>query len=436
VVLLTVDALRADHLSGYGYPRDTSPAIDRLGSSNVRFVNAYSASSHTRESVPAILTGRYPDQAVDADYRLATESVAARLSRAGIGTAAFHSNPFVSRAYGFDAGFDAFDDDLRLGQNRYVALFQRLLDKFRNRHYARAERINKRALEWIDSHADDRFFLWNHYMDVHGPYVPPGEHGVRYVDSEMSARDAQRLYKRAIGDPESITDEERAALRNRYDGEIRYTDAQIDRFLEALEERGLLSESLIVVTSDHGEAFGEHGYYEHPRYLHDELIRVPMLLAGGEASSGTVESPVSTLDVVPTILETFGLDTDGLPGVPLQGVAADPESFADRVVYAQARGEGGNESRRRFVARAVDRRCFLERDAESGDVVTESARSEDSDPTGAGDTSEESDLTRSLRRHSTRRLSAVDDRSYEQGAEKEVGAAVEDRLEALGYKER
>src|SRR6056297_1726457 len=151
VILLSGDALRADHLSCYGYHRETSPVLDELAEESISFTNAYSASSHTREAIPALLTGEYPDVAIGPDYRLATDTVASTLSEEGFATGGFHSNPFVSRAYGFDRGFDEFDDDLHLGQHKLIALAQRALDKFRNRHYARAEEINARSLEWIDS---------------------------------------------------------------------------------------------------------------------------------------------------------------------------------------------------------------------------------------------------------------------------------------------
>ena len=108
VVVLSADALRADHLSCYNYQRETSPVLDDLAAESLRFTNAYSASSHTRKAVPALPTGEYPDSAVDEDYRLASETVATTLSERGFATGGFHSNPFVSRAYGFDRGFDTF----------------------------------------------------------------------------------------------------------------------------------------------------------------------------------------------------------------------------------------------------------------------------------------------------------------------------------------
>jgi arylsulfatase len=364
VILLSADALRADHLSYRGYHRETSPALDELAAESLAFANAYSASSHTREAVPALLTGEYPDVAVDSTYRLAAETVASTLAGDGFATGGFHSNPFVSRAYGFGAGFDAFDDDLHLGRHRLIVLAQRALDKLRNRHYARAEEINDRSLAWIDSLDDDRpFFLWNHYMDTHGPYEPPGGYARSYPDATLSSREAQSLYRRAVDRPDSITESERRALIDLYDAEIRYTDERIGEFLDALEERGILERALLIVTSDHGDAFGEHGYYGHPRHLHEELTHVPLLVRPPGGAGRTVERPVSTLDVVATIEEFVGVGSER-PGVSLRGDVA-----VDRPVFSQARGEGEFDHLRRYVLREGDARCSCELDRRDGRIT-------------------------------------------------------------------
>jgi arylsulfatase len=416
VILLSADALRADHLSCYGYHRETTPVLDALATESYRFENAYSASSHTREAVPALLTGAYPDVAVDHSYHLVTESVATTLSAHGFVTAGYHSNPFVSRAYGFDQGFTHFDDDLHLGQHKLIALAQRALDKLRNRHYARAEEINERSLKWLDSVDDeDSVFLWNHYMDTHGPYEPPGEYATLYADDRVSGREAQALYQRAIDDPESIAEDERQLLVDLYDAEIRYNDAQIGAFLDALREHDLLEESLVIVTADHGDAFGEHGYYEHPRYLHDEITHVPLLVRPPGGASGTVEAPVSTLDVVPTVEAAVGVGD----GISLLG-DLDP----DRCVFSQARGEDDDDHLRRYAVRTTEGACFAERDRETGTVtVTDGDRS----------------LQATLEDHIAERVRVEngDDGAGvgEGGGGGEVNEEIEQRLSALGYRE-
>jgi arylsulfatase len=348
VVLLTVDSLRADHCSVYGYDRETTPQIDALAADGVRFENAYSPSSHTRESVPAILTGQYPHAAVDDGYHRAAPTLATLL--ADHHTGAFHSNPFVSRAYSFDSDFDAFDDDLYLSQHKLVALAQRLWDKIRGHHYARAETINERALSWLDSLPDrEDFFVWNHYMDVHGPYEPPDPYRSEFVDREISNSDARDLYDRALADPESISDDEERLLGDLYDGEIRYNDAQIGQFLDALDTRGLLRDTVVIITSDHGDGLGDNGQYGHPRQLFDELVRVPMVASGIGASGHVSETPVSGIDVVPTALAGTDTAVDTLPGIPLQRVA-DGSHSDDRCVVLEARGEDEHSDIRRFRA--------------------------------------------------------------------------------------
>lgn len=413
VILLSADALRADHLSCYGYHRETSPVLDELAGESIRFTDAYSASSHTREAVPALLTGEYPDVAVDSNYRLARDTIASTLSEEGFATGGFHSNPFVSRAYGFDRGFDAFDDDLHFGKHKLIALAQRAFDKLRNRHYARAEEINERSLAWLDSLDDDQpFFLWNHYMDTHGPYEPPGEFRGMYTDVDVSDREAQSLYQRAIKKPDSITDDERQLLIDLYDAEIRYNDERIGEFLEALRERELLDRSLLVVTADHGDAFGEHGYYEHPRYLHDELVHVPLLVRPpGGAGGEVIETPASTLDVAATVAEAFGV-SGTWDGRSLLGAVDE-----GRTVFSQARGEDGDSHLRRYAARGVPGTCFCERDRETGAV-------------SVGECSDGS-LRDALETHVSKR--ARTERDGESG-EEDVDEEIERRLEALGYK--
>jgi len=411
VILLSADALRADHISCYGYERKTTPVLDELAEESIRFTNAYSASSHTREAVPALLTGEYPDVAVDSGYHLATETVASTLSDAGFATAGFHSNPFVSRAYGFDKGFDHFDDDLHLGQHKLITLAQRAFDKLRNRHYARAEEINQRSLNWVDSLVENKpFFLWNHYMDTHGPYDPPDEYATLYAKEGLSGRDTQSLYQRAIDEPESITEEERDLLIDLYDAEIRYNDERIGEFLSELRERELLEESLLVVTADHGDAFGEHGYYEHPRYLHDEITHVPLFVRPPGGVTKVVGSPVSTLDIVPTVEQSVGRN----PNVSLL-----EEIIDDRHIYSQARGENEYDHLRRYAVRSSEGVCFCERDTEAGvvDFMNESDRS----------------LRSKLEVHVNERVRV--EKGDENRENKEVNEEIERRLSALGYTE-
>ena len=416
VVLLTLDALRADHVSAYGYERETTPNLDAFAEGGIRFENAYSLSTHTREAIPGLLSGRYPSECVTDDYELGADTVASRLRKTEYTTGAFHSNPYVSRAYGFDRDFDTFDDDLYLGQHKLIALAQRALDKVRNRHYARAEEINERALELVDS-TEEPFFLWAHYMDPHGPYSPLREYQEVFHDEYVGMKRAQELYKRSVlEDPEGVTDAERRELVNLYDEEIRYADAQLGRFLDELESRGLLEETLVILTADHGDAFGERGYFGHPRELDEELLRVPLVVHAPGLSSGEVETPASLADVVPTILEAAGVAGDrDLPGESLFDVAADPSD--DRVVFSQVRGDSRYDEAwlRRFRADLMEGWARLGREIESGELLEKEGDEE---------------LLDVLFEHSE----AAQDSSVVSEGDSEASKDVERRLEALGYK--
>jgi arylsulfatase A-like enzyme len=427
VVLLTVDALRADHVGHHGYDRETTPFLDGLADEGLVFTDAFAPSSHTRESVPSILTGAYPDAFASAGYRLPEdiESIAERFSAAGYRTAAFHSNPYVSRAYGFDRGFDAFDDDLALGRNRWVALAQRALNKYvlrRGRYHVRAEELNRRALDWLDSVGTDRpVFLWCHYMDVHGPYCPP--EGYReWMTRSCSPAEAQSLYHQAIDEPESLSESEERLLVDAYDGEIRYLDAQLQSMVDALRERGVWDDAVGVVTADHGDAFGEHGYHGHPRRLDEEVVRVPLVADGVE--SGRVSSVTSLVDLVPSLLDAAGVE-----GSERSWLGSDEQP---RVVFCGAQGEDEHEGTRLFAGYDGERVAFVRRDADG--IVEESSRprvdvAEADVDAVAGRQSEDSDaLLEAVRAHACDRTPgavAVDEVDDEEVAE---------RLEALGYR--
>lgn len=424
VVLLSIDALRADHLSCNGYHRTTTPNIDRIAADGLQFTNAFSPSSHTREAVPAFLTGRYPDEATDSGYRLDADTVAAQFADRGYATGAFHSNPFLSRAYGYDADFDEFHDDLRVGNHKLVVLAQRALDKLRNRHYARANVINERSLEWIDapSRTDSGFFLWNHYMDVHGPYEPPKRYQEPFRRETVDRRTARKLYKRAMDAPESLTERDHQTLVDLYDAEISYVDDFIGRFFSALSERGLLDESLVIVTADHGDAFGEHGYYEHPRRLDTELLRVPLVVSHPSLEHNRHDGPVSTLDIVPTVLDAVRMKRGEYPGRPLSETLDDPGGGMDRLVFSQVSGEGEEAAVKRFAARNATVSHTIETDVDSGEIRREH-----------GATEADKRILESLRAHSRERLSARNPhRSPIHGA---ADSEIEERLHALGYRE-
>ena len=420
LVLLTVDALRADHLSARGYDRPTTPEIDRFAETNLDYTQAYAVSTQTREAAPPIVTGRWPEAFAANGYRQLDDPLPSRLREAGYRTGAFHSNPFLSRAYGYDQGFEAFFDDLYLGSNRLLALAQKALEKYvfdRGEYYARAPEVNERALSWIDSGDDEPFFCWNHYMDVHGPYHPPAE---RFADRSLSASESESLFRRSWNAPETLTDEQRTLLADAYDDELRCLDAEIGAFLDALDDRDLLSESLVVLTADHGELLGEDGLFSHPRRLREELLHVPLFVSTPEGATATFESPVSTLDVAPTLAESVGLSRNAMAGTSLLDDGVPRRVDPDRCVFASVAVER-DQGVRRFAVRTAESSLRQERATETGELLAETQDGSDDDYDS---------LRTVLDEFVAERLGQLAGET----PRVEVGSEIKSRLESLGYR--
>lgn len=429
VILLTVDCLRWDHLSCNGYHRKTTPNLDNLAEDNLIFENAYSVSSHTPEAVPAMLSGRYPDVFSDNEYQRAVPTIADLLANTSVLSGAFHSNIHVSRINGFESGFNYFFDDLYFGQNRLLALGQKVLNrifKSRQTYYARADEINQKSLDWLNSlDGSQEFFLWNHYMDVHGPYEPPAEYQKIFRDEFVDRDEAHDLFHRAINDSSSITESEHQTLIDLYDCEIRYIDDQISAFLDSIKERGLFEDSLVILTADHGDAFAEHGYYNHPRHLHEELVHVPFIVANPSVNSERVETVISTLDIVPTVLRVFNETAPkNLPGQSLREFVSSPQDYTNRHVYLQARGEEDESHVRRFAARTTDSMAFVRWDIESDSVLKKQC-------TNSADNLLSNLLTHCKQRSEQTKKKAV---TGDDNGNAYLVDNVDDRLEALGYK--
>jgi len=331
VVMITLDSLRPDHLGLYGYKKKTSPALDQLGSEGVVFTEAISNGSHTAISFPAILTSTYGSMYDGYGYLSKERTpIAEVLSKEGYSTAAFHSNPYLSAAYNYDRGFEVFYDWIRndFSVSRFKTL-DKLVDLARERieirnmllfmlklyswiqpykiPYEKAEVITQKAIGWLRE-CSDRFFIWIHYMDTHWPWIPPRGY---FPNGSVSNEEASRLWWKMLIDSSSLSDEELRKLVGLYDGQIRYLDHTMGTFFDELGKMGLYDNSLVVVTSDHGEEFKEHGDLgHHSLKLYEELLRVPLVMkfSKGLYGGSVVNDLVSLLDVAPTIVDWLGID--------------------------------------------------------------------------------------------------------------------------------
>jgi arylsulfatase A-like enzyme len=329
IVLVTVDSLRADHLGAYGYDRDTSPVIDDMADGGLSF-DAYANSHWTRASFPSIITSTYPLEYGGFEYLSDSRvTVGEAMQAAGHRTAAFHSNLWLSRDYNYDRGFDHFYDSksepsllsrlrtfvkLRLDEDGVVyRALQWLYDTTEEKAgvdvgqtYRDAETITDRAIEWLDGvDGEDDVFLWVHYMDVHHPYVPHERAADELgLDLDLSEREAVKLRRKMLEDPDDLTDGEFQQLVDLYDAEIRYTDRHVGRLRDAVG----LDDTAFVVTGDHGEEFGDHGGFSHNPSFYDEVLHVPFVVDGAGRVDATAETgfqseELELLDTAPTVCD-------------------------------------------------------------------------------------------------------------------------------------
>ncbi len=343
LILITVDCLRADELGFMVGRPGLTPAMDALAEQGVVCRRAFSCGPRTAESFPAILTASYPLMHDIDGHHLsqARLSLATVLQRNGLVTGAVHSNPVLSARYHYDRGFDDFWDSLggsdgvhQLGfalaprLRRLNGLYQALRQVYRavgvtsNRPpFVRAEKIMNRAKGWLQEKrsAGDRFFLWTHLMDLHNPYLPLPEYQDRFLPASLTRRHVLDLSTRLVDEPGTLSAEEIAALRQLYRAQIAYVDDKLGEFVGWLQDSGLMDGTLLVLTADHGEEFGEHGGLGHAASVHrpengraqikmyDELLHVPLLFYGLEGGRSEVLELVSLLDLSPTLLDTLGL---------------------------------------------------------------------------------------------------------------------------------
>lgn len=335
VLLITIDCLRPDHMSVYGYERATTPHLDNLAGEGVRFTQAISQGPCTRVSFASMFSSTYPAM-FGGFFRLSPQRtvLAEILREAGYCTVAFGSNPYLSPIYGYDKGFEIFDGNLV----PWIQSSQRRLLKYLNRFfivargmlpYLPASALTAKAVRFLHQYLVARpWFLWLHYMDVHDPYRPPRRHVARFRSAKRPKLSDRALWQKALSQPGEISENERQYLIDLYDAEINFADEQIGRLLMRLQRMGSLDSTLIIVTADHGEAFGEHGQFSHRFELYDELLRVPLLMRlplgkvsdRSLAAGQVVTAQVRLLDLAPTILDLLDLDSGPFEGASLMSL--------------------------------------------------------------------------------------------------------------------
>ncbi len=355
VVLIVLDTVRADHTSLYGYARATTPRLESLARESVVFEDAVAPGDMTLSSHASLFTGLYArshgahfdergqGRPLQPDFRTLAEI----LHDAGwltLGVAANHV--FFGRGFGLEQGFQAFDarppDEYLLlheaGRLPWFTLGRSLHRSFARaaparaelRHYRKAEQVIEEGLGMIDAAAvaGRPLFLLLNLMDAHWPYVPPPPFDQRFAGfdprfDDMAWRSA--LVDQVIeGRERDVAADERAHMESQYDGAIAYMDAEVGRLIDHLKLRGLWEDTLLVVTSDHGEAFGERQLVGHALSVYQDQVHVPLLIKAPGARQGRrVPWTASLIDVLPTVVATLGLEVPaGLQGRDLLAAEA------------------------------------------------------------------------------------------------------------------
>jgi arylsulfatase len=424
IVLVTLDALRADHCGYVGYDRPTTPTIDRLASDGLAFETAIASGTNTPSSMTGSFTGQHAAQDVEfapaEDWRRdlrCRSTLAQRLSRRGYATGAVHPQVHASRHFGFDSGFDHFEDFLPERGERSVqnALLRRMFagsELFSTLRNVRNVLTRDEALKPWEAYYEDvlgwatsqeePFFLWTLLPDTHFPYLPPAEYR-RWSSRRDMYRANYDCYQRLGQRETDLAGPARRRIVDTYDDTIRYSDAFVRRLREDLRDRGI--DPVFVVHADHGEAFGEHGTYGHLAYPYEEVVHVPLVVHGTE-ETGRVERPFSLLDL-PDLLVAVADDR------PLAAVYDPPERDRHWAV-TQVRDDG-----RQVTAIRLPEWKYVDRGASEGDRLF----SLPTDPDEQHDVSDDHpDLLRLCRR--------LRDAQTTENAEREAVHRVFDRLEA------
>lgn len=331
ILVIVVDTLRADHLSAYGYFRQTSPFIDRLAREGVRFEMAISPSSWTQPSHASMLTGHYTyvhqAELKPLDDRLPT--IGEALQAEGYRTGAFSGNTlFFTRRQGFGRGFLHFEDNYQSISDMFFnsSLYGFIFDFYVLRKALQyegvptrvlASDINAAVLAWVDQGENHPFFIFVNYFDVHDPYTPPEPYRSQYASVPNPGGLINGFVERYH--PE-LTPEQLQSEIDAYDGSINYVDDQLKNLFNELERRGKLENTLVVITADHGESLGEHGLLQHSASLYIQEIHVPLIVWWGEKlpAGRVIETPVSISALPATLLSLIGSSNSSFPGPSLE----------------------------------------------------------------------------------------------------------------------
>lgn len=317
VLLVSIDTCRADFLSSYGYPLETTPNIDAISQEGLLFENAYTPVPFTLPAHSSMLTGAIPPQhgvLDNSDYILGRENLtlAEILKQEGFSTGAFVSCFIIDSIFGLAQGFDTYDDDFG--------------DEFNTMgiNERRGGETTSLAVKWLQEHKDERNFLFLHLFDPHFAYEPPEPFASRFEPVWPAGNRASTIP---------------GSLLAAYAGEIAYADHCIGQVVDTLKKLGVYDSTLIVITADHGEMLGQHGESNHGYFIYQPAVHVPLIIRlPGRSEAVRIKTPAGLVDIVPTVCSALGIEPPaGIRGKDLTRYCADgSEPYPQRHVYCQS----------------------------------------------------------------------------------------------------
>ncbi len=322
IILISLDTVRADHLHCYGYGRATTPNFDQLAGQGVLFENAVSPSSWTLASHASILTGLLPHQhgaTFGVPLRPGIPMLSEILRAHGYDTAGFSANyDYGLQGWGIARGFELYNDDSSsLRHNFFLTVagreFRNLFcppvvgfDRFGRRD---ARELNGQISRWLKNRANEPFFLFINYFDAHDPYLAPPPYDRRFgtPPHDLLRRISPVIHQKPLAPP--LSEQEQSALIAGYDNCLAFLDSQVGALIDLLRQSADWPHTVVIITADHGESFGEHeGYYGHGWSLYRELLHVPLIIMGSGIQHGIrVQQAVSTRDLFTTALDLTGV---------------------------------------------------------------------------------------------------------------------------------
>ena len=337
ILFIVLDSLRADHLSLYGYPLDTSPNLDKFAKDSVVFDNAVSAGAFSLTSHASFFTGKYPfhHKATKSNQKLDDkETTLAEILRAkGYNTAGFVGSVFLKAKYGFAQGFNTyksradFFEYMNTYQSFNIRSVLRLIIPGFERNilntdgHGISEEMNRDIFKWLGKNKAGPFYMFINYMDVHEPYDSVGKEFRKYFTNETV--DYREIVKATgIKRHGNISEDLVNHMVGLYDAEIFYLDRNLQKLFDKLDELGIKNNTIIIITSDHGEEFYEHGGFGHSATLYEEVIHVPFIVHyPKEFIPQRIEERVEIISILPTVLDVLNMaipeDIDGASLVPL-----------------------------------------------------------------------------------------------------------------------